>query len=90
MFDFEFIDPDDVQRASRGRKPHPETVALSEAFASVPNGSTVRIADMAASDDRDKAAKGSRIRAAAALVGKRASIAWAPTTNVPQVTLTEA
>ena len=87
MFDFEVISSDEIEVSRRGRKPHPETVALAEAFEGLNIGQTVRIAEYAADDEADKAAKGNRLRMAAQMAGLKIRINWAPRTNVPQVTV---
>lgn len=89
--DFEFIDENEIESVSRGRK---STVSpeLVEAFRNAPAGKAVKIV-MHAGDPRDaeayllhKASVSAMLRSAGKQAGKVARIVWSPA-GVPQVTL---
>lgn len=86
--DFEFIDENEIEAVSRGRKSNVPT-ELVEALKKMPKGKAVRIKDFALdpkSDDykNDKASVSATIRSAGKQAGVKVVIAWSPD-GVPQV-----
>lgn len=86
MFDFDFIDDDEIEKQARGRKPNPTAVALSDVLRDVKPGQTLRISSLAVSTDKEKQQTGNVIRTAARLAGVKVQINWSKT-GVPQVTI---
>jgi hypothetical protein len=84
--DFEFIDESEVESTRRGRKPNPAAIALSQGFANMAKGQTVRIARLTATTEGDRIKNGNLIRSGATLAGRKVGIRWSPA-GVPQVTI---
>jgi hypothetical protein len=88
--DFEIISESDMVKASRGRKPSPDAMRIAQILGSLRPGQIVALKGFAvnvnAKDSATLKAKvGAQIRSGANTAGVNVSIAWHPTSGVPQV-----
>jgi hypothetical protein len=88
--DFEIIPESEMIRASRGRKPSPDAMRIAQILGTLKTGQVVALKGFAVDvKSKDlailKARVGAQIRSGANSAGVNVSIAWHPTSGVPQV-----